>query len=217
MSRVISHFFKTRAKKYPPHTKLWFPLFRVSTHAVSCRLHLQFPFVFRRLQSLQLLLSGSPFSAFRHPFLGLIFPSLAPIPINFLTPAVFAFFRPLQFWVLTTQPLFLPFPLLPGFASQGFPRCSVPLSVSRLFPSFGLVSHAVFRLSVLGLLMVSFRPALLRSRSCSTGDDRHFRFWPLSLTIRFLSSPSGFRLLTTQPSVLPFLSSLIRRTAAPQM
>ena len=36
-------------------------------------------------------------------------PRFASFPFNFLTSAVFAFFRPLQFWILTTQPLFLPF------------------------------------------------------------------------------------------------------------
>ena len=37
--------------------------------------------------------------------LGFHFHGLSPLPLLFLTPAVFAFFRPLQFWVLTTQPL----------------------------------------------------------------------------------------------------------------
>ena len=49
-----------------------------------------------------------------HPCLPLSFPTfsgpsiprLSPFPFRFLTPSVSAFFRPLQFWVLTTQPLF---------------------------------------------------------------------------------------------------------------
>ena len=132
-------------------------------------------------------------------------------PVSFLTPAVFAFFRPLQFWVLTTQPLFLPFPLLPGFASQGFPRCSVPLSVSRLFPSFGLVSHAVFRLSVLGSLFVSFRPSLLRSHSRSSGARSAFQLpvFPVpSASLRPLLFPSRLLSLLLLPfPILPILAS----------
>ena len=80
---------------------------------------LQFPFVFRQLQSLQLLLLAHPcFLA----SLGFRFHGLSPLPLLFLTPAVFAPFRSLQFWVLTTQPLcFLS--LLPVFASQRLSRC----------------------------------------------------------------------------------------------
>ena len=62
--------------------------------------------------------------------LGFHFHGLLPLPLLFLTSAVFAFFRPLQFWILTTQPLFLPFPSLPVSASQWLPQCS-----SSGFPS----------------------------------------------------------------------------------
>ena len=187
-------------------------------------------------------------------------------PVSFLTPAVFAFFRPLQFWVLTTQPLLLPFPFLPVSASQWLPQCSalafapsvfpvlsclvsraffpgsgtqlrcmfpfalprfaptavpqvlarpfllafsasLPLPFVRFFSASGYSAFCFFLsvlpasasqrhlpcclsafasllspffpawfpmlsfpVSVLGFLMVSFRPSLLRSRSCSTGD-----------------------------------------------
>ena len=83
---------------------------------------------------------------FRFPFrlsLGFRFHGLAPLPLLFLTPAVFAFFRPLQFWVLTTQPLFLPFPSLPVSASQWLPQCSALTFVPSVFPVLScLVSRA---------------------------------------------------------------------------
>ena len=115
-----------------------------STHAVSCRLPLQFPFVFRRLQSLQLLLPAHlcrSAYAFR-PSLGLTFHGLSPLSVNFLTPAVFAFFRPLQFWVLTTQPL-----LFLSFSSRFCLAAAFPvLRFRSRFPSFPvlscLISHA---------------------------------------------------------------------------
>ena len=66
-------------------------------------------------------------------------------PVSFLTPAVFAFFRPLQFWVLTTQPLFLLFPLLPASASQWLPQCSALAFAPSVFPVLScLVSRAFF-------------------------------------------------------------------------
>ena len=66
-------------------------------------------------------------------------------PVSFLTPAVFAFFRPLQFWVLTTQPLFLLFPLLPVSASQWLPQCSALAFAPSVPPVLScLVSRAFF-------------------------------------------------------------------------
>ena len=75
--------------------------------------------------------------------LGFHFHGLLPLPLLFLTSAVFAFFRPLQFWILTTQPLFLPFPLLPNSASQWLPQCSALPFVPAVFPVLScLVSRA---------------------------------------------------------------------------
>ena len=75
--------------------------------------------------------------------LGFHFHGLAPLPLLFLTPAVFACFRSLQFWVLTTQPLFLPFPSLPDSASQWLPQCSDSAFASSVFPVLSrLVSRA---------------------------------------------------------------------------
>ena len=119
----------------PPHTLL------------NESLRLQFPFVFRRLQSLQLLLPGSPLlSGFRFlASLGFHFHGLAPLPLLFLTSAVFAPFRSLQFWILTTQPLFLPFPFLPVSASQWLPQCAALTFAPSAFPVLScLVSRAFF-------------------------------------------------------------------------
>ena len=75
--------------------------------------------------------------------LGRPFHGSSPLPFRFLTPAVFAFFRPLQFWVLTTQPLFLPFPSLPVSASQWLPQCSSSAFASDVLPVLScLVSRA---------------------------------------------------------------------------
>ena len=103
-------------------------------------LRLQFPFVFRRLQSLQLLLPARPrLSA----SLGFHFHGLSPLPLLFLTPAVFARFRSLQFWVLTTQPLcFLSLP--PDSAPQWPPQCAALAFAPSAFSVLSrLVSHAL--------------------------------------------------------------------------
>ena len=81
-----------------------------STHSLTNLPHLQFHFVFRRIQSLQLLLPTHPYLPLTLPaVLGRPFHGLSPLPFRFLTSAVSAFFRPPQFWILTTQPLFFLF------------------------------------------------------------------------------------------------------------
>ena len=145
-----------------------------------------------------------------------------PLPFRFLTPAVFAFFRPLQFWVLTTQPLFLPFLFFPvsphsgsqvlcpppfdflpfPFRSTRFPvlpfRFSVlGFSVSFLssFPVFAPTA-ATYRCSLLfrfPFVPLLFRVFPFRSLSIPSGSDYSaFRFF-LSLSL----SP-----LTVVPQVL---------------
>ena len=97
----------------PAHTKPWFR---------SCDLHTQSFMQASSAISFRLppdsisaaASSGSPLLSSQScdlisGFSGLSIPRFSPLPFHFLTPAVFAFFRPLQFWVLTTQPLFLPF------------------------------------------------------------------------------------------------------------
>ena len=118
----------------PPHTLL------------NESFRLQFPFVFRQLQSLQLLLLARPCLLLSFlASLGFHFHGLSPLPLLFLTPAVFAPFRSLQFWVLTTQPLFLPFPLLPVSASQWLPQCSALAFAPSVLPVLPrLVSRAFF-------------------------------------------------------------------------
>ena len=112
---------------YPLFIKRWFPSFDLHTHCLTNR------FVCNFLSSSASLNLCSCFFwlalVFR-PSLGFHFHGLSPLPLLFLTPAVFAFFRPLQFWVLTTQPLFLPFPLFPIPPHSGL--LSAPLSLSLL-------------------------------------------------------------------------------------
>ena len=112
--------------------------------SVEAVISLQFPFVFRRIQSLQMLSPTHPCLLLSFPaFSGPSIPRLSPLPFRFLTPSVFAFFRSLQFRVLTTQPLFLPFPFLPVSASQWLPRCSPSAFASCVFPVLScLVSRA---------------------------------------------------------------------------
>ena len=191
----------------PPHTQL------------NESFRLQFPFVFRRLQSLQLLLPAHPCFLVRLSpsflaSLGFRFHGLLPLPLLFLTPAVFAFFRPLQFWVLTTQPLFcLSFSsrfrltasspvLLFRFRFPGFPR--------SLLPDFSCIPS---RFLYLALLFVSFRPSSLRSHSCSTSAYLRFRF---GLFPFFSASfrPLLFRFRLLSLLFLPFRSSRLRLTVA---
>ena len=171
-------------------------------------LRLQFPFVFRRLQSLQLLLPARPCFLFQLALsflasLGFHFHGLAPLPLLFLTSAVFAPFRSLQFWVLTTQPLFLPFPASclrltvassvrrSRFRSFGFPRSVLPG-----FPC--ILSRFWYSASP----YVSFRPSLIRSHGRSSGACfRIFR----SASASFRPLPLSFRLLSFL--FLPFRSS----------
>ena len=102
-------------------------------------IRLQFPFVFRRFQSLQLLLSDSPLSLDYSSDLFWAENSavLTPFPFRFLTPAVSAFFRPLQFWVLTTQPLFFL-----SFSSRFRLTVASPVPVSALASSVSPFSPA---------------------------------------------------------------------------
>ena len=61
--------------------------------------------------------------------------------------------------------------------------------------------------------MVSFRPSLIRSRSCSSGASLLLSLSGFPLPIRFLSSAS-LPVPATQPLFLPFRSSRPRLTAA---
>ena len=106
------------------------------------------------------------------------------------------------------------FPTLPGLASQRLFRCPFPLSLPRFPPSLRpdfscLPSGFLYS----ALLMVSFRPSLIRSRSCSSGASLMLSLSVFPLPIRFLSSAS-LPVPATQPLFLPFRSSRLRLTAA---
>ena len=82
-----------------------------------------------------------------------------------------AFFRPLPVLFRLLSSTALPFSSLSGFASQRLSGAHRFLSSPLSFPfSPGRFPFPSFRFCLLGFLLVSFRPSLLRSRSCSTGD-----------------------------------------------
>ena len=119
-------------------------------------------------------------------------------PVNFLTPAVFAFFRPLQFWVLTTQPLFLPFLFFPVSPHSGFPGACL-LSFDFLPFPFCFTRFPVFpfRFSVLGFSVSFLSSFLVFAPTAATYKcSLLFRspFGSLLFCVfpfRFLSIPSG--------------------------
>ena len=118
--------------------------------------------------------------------LGFRFHDRLPLPLLFLTPAVFAFFRPLQFWVLTTQPLFLLFSSLHVSASQWLLRCSFASFVAQVFPlSFRLISHPVCPI-LLTQLCCSFPFAL--PCFAPTAASQVLVFFPVSFVPLFLTS-----------------------------
>ena len=71
------------------------------------------------------------------PSLGRPFHGLSPLPFRFLTSAVSAFFRPPQFWILTTQPLFCL-----SFSSRFRLTVAFPVPVSALASSVSPFSPA---------------------------------------------------------------------------
>ena len=107
------------------------------------------------------------------------------------------------------------FPSLPGSALQLLSRCPAPLSLPRfplsLRPDFSCLPS---RFLYSALLMVSFRPSLIRSRSCSSGAYLVLSLSVFSLPIRLsfvrFSSGSGY---SASVSSFP-LSSRPRLTVA---
>ena len=82
--------------------------------------------------------SDSPLSsAFASDVSGPSSSRLSSLPFRFLTPAVSAFFRPLQFWVLTTRPLFFL-----SFSSRFCLTVAFPVPVSALASSVSPFSPA---------------------------------------------------------------------------
>ena len=121
-----------------------------------------------------------------------------PLPARFLSSAHF----PLP----ATQPSALPFHFFPVLPRSCFPGAPPWLSPPRfpLYPRPGfpcLPSRFLYS----ALLLVSFRPSLIRSRSCSSGAYLMLSLSVFPLPLRFLSSAS-LPVLATQPLFLPFLS-----------
>ena len=131
---------------YPLFIKRWFQPFDLHTHCLTNRFVCNFlsSSASFNLCSCFCWLTLAFYFRFRL-FLGRPFRGSSPLPFRFLTPAVFAFFRSLQFWVLTTQPLFLLFPFLPVSASQWLPQCSSSAFASYVFPVLSCLVSRAFR------------------------------------------------------------------------
>ena len=130
--------FQSRHTLFPTIIKRWFQSFDLHTHCSTNR------FVCNFLSS---SVGFNPCNCFfpTHPCLLLSFPTfsrpsiprLTSLPVHFLTPAVSAFFRPLQFWILTTQPLFFL-----SFSSRFRLTVATPVPVSALASSVSPFSPA---------------------------------------------------------------------------
>ena len=120
-----------------------------------------------------------------------------PLPACFLSSACFPF--------PATQPSALPFLFFPVLPCSCFPGAPPPLSLSRfplsLRPGFPCLPS---RFLYSALLLVSFRPSLIRSHSCSSGAYLVLSLSVFSLPLCFLSS-ALFPVPATQPLFLPFL------------
>ena len=223
---IIASFCYNVKQKFPLRTKLRFPLLRASTLSVSWQFRLQFPFVFRRLNPCRCFHPAHPCFLLQlvtfvyrfHFWLLWAFHSTAftPLPFSFLTSAVFAFFRLLQFWILTTQPLFLLFPFLPVSASQWLPQCSALSFDPSVFPVLScLVSRAFF--PGFGTQLRCMFPFAL-PRFAPTAVPRVLAFFsafaslpafsvPLPLSFVRFCFPSGYSAFCFFLSVLPVSAS----------
>ena len=154
-----------------------------------------------------------PVLSFAVRFLSL-FPASLPQPFHRCLPSVsFRYFSlPLRFLssallpLPATQPSVLPVLFFPVPPYSCFPGAPPLLSLLRFPPSLRpgfpcLPSGFLYS----ALLMVSFRPSLIRSRSCSSGAYLMLSLSVFPLPLRFLSSAS-LPVLATQPLFLPFLS-----------
>ena len=102
------------------------------------------------------------------------------------------------------------FPSLPGFTSQRFSRCALPLSLLRfslsLRPDLSCLpsSYKYSAFCLFPFILPSFAPtAVPLVLPFFSGSLRPLLFRAFPFFFRFLSSAS-FPVLTTQPSVLPF-------------
>ena len=156
-----------------------------SAHAVSCRLRLQFPFVFRQLHSLQMLGLARPFpfsfvsSASLH-FSGLPLPRPIAASTSLSDPRCFRFLSSASVLGSDYSASVSSFQLSSRF------RLTVASSLLlRFFRCLGLSSSFQADFSSLPVdfaysasLYVSFRSSLFRSHSRSTGASASFRFYP---------------------------------------
>ena len=187
----------------PPHTLL------------NESFRLQFPFVFRQLQSLQLLLSGSPFSASFPPlhFSGLSLSRPVAASASLSDPRCFRSLSVASVLGSDYSASVSSFPfssclrltvassvLRSLFRSFGFPR--------SLLPGFPCIPSR-FRYSA--SLYVSFRPSLIRSHSCSSGACSPLSLpafsVPLLLPFVRFRFPSGYSAFCFFLSVLPVSAS----------
>ena len=108
--------------------------------------------------------------------------------------------------VPVTQLTVLPFSSLPGSPHSGSPVLRVFFRCHGLSPfRLGWFPIRASGFCLLSFLFVSFRPSLLRSRSRFTGARPSLSLRRLPWrSLSFVRS--RFRLLTTQPLFLPFLS-----------
>ena len=192
-------------------------VFRLPHTLLNESFRLQFPFVFRRLQSLQLLLPARPCFLFQLSLsflasLGFHFHGLAPLPLLFLTPAVFAPFRSLQFWVLTTQPLCFLSLFFLSPPHSGFLSAPISLSLLRFSPFFPawfpVHSFPVPVLSIAVCFLSPFLaslPQLFHECLPSFPLSLLFRHFPHPVSLSFVRSSfaSGYSALCFFLSVLP--------------
>ena len=147
--------------------------------------------------------------------LGFHFHGLSPLPLLFLTPAVFAPFRSLQFWVLTTQPLCFLSLFFLSPPHSGFLSARLPLSLLTFSPFspawFPVHSFPVPVLSFAVCFLSPFPdslPQLFLRCLLPAFAFRIFRF-PF---VSFRPLPFRFRLLGLL--FLPFCSSRFSLTVA---
>ena len=191
--------------------------FRLPHTLLNESFRLQFPFVFRQLQSLQLLHSGSPLpSTFAFGFSGPSVPRLITASRPLSDPRCFRFLSSASVLGSDYSASVSAFPfsscLRLTVASSVLRFCFRFLGFTRSFlPGFPCILSR-FRYSA--FLYVSFRPSLIRSHSCSSGAC-----FPLSLPAFSASSLAFFRPLDLCFRLLgllflPFRSSRFRLTVA---
>ena len=164
---------------------------RSLAHAVSCRLRLQFPFVFRQLHSLQMLGLARPFpfrfvSSASLQFSGLPLSRPFVVSASLSDPRCFRFLSSASVLGSDYSASVLLFSFLFGSASQWLSRCSFASFVAQVFPlSFRLISHPVCPI-LLTQLCCSFPFAL--PCFAPTAASQVLVFFPVSFVPLFLTS-----------------------------